>query len=240
MPLRIAPFSRTSHMVTWLTAERGIVTTSVKGALRSKSRFVGQYDLFYTCEIVVYQDRLKEVNPLRECVPIRLREGLRSDWRAVCAASYLCDLTLTVLQPEQANPTIFALLESTLDALESTPRRPLSVVLLDYELHLLLDLGLLPKLDGNGVLQGAAWPNFSYLHGCFLEQEEPGSVRLPRQVAEDFIRLTGRLWTGLSSDFPESQSAVQPIVRLVGMILRAQLELPLLSRRICLELIGGH
>ena len=52
--LTVHPWSRTSHVVTWLTPDHGPVTTLVKGAVRPKSAFLGQYDLFYTCDILYY------------------------------------------------------------------------------------------------------------------------------------------------------------------------------------------
>ena len=42
--LDIRPWSRTSHVVSWLTP-MGKVSTVVKGAVRAKSQFLGQYDL---------------------------------------------------------------------------------------------------------------------------------------------------------------------------------------------------
>ena len=46
--LSIHPWSQTSHVVTWLTPDHGPVTTLVKGAVRTKSAFLGQYDLSAT------------------------------------------------------------------------------------------------------------------------------------------------------------------------------------------------
>ena len=45
--LDIRPWSRTSHVVEWLTPH-GKIRTLVKGAVRPKSAFLGQYDLNYT------------------------------------------------------------------------------------------------------------------------------------------------------------------------------------------------
>ena len=85
--LAIHPFSRTSHIVRWLTPE-GKVTTIVKGAERPKSFFLGQYDLNYTCEIVYYARAKGEVHVLRDAVPIDAREYLRDDYRRLIAAEY--------------------------------------------------------------------------------------------------------------------------------------------------------
>ena len=83
--LRIVPWSRTSHIVQWLTPT-GKVTTVVKGAVRPKSFFLGQYDLNYTCEIVYYARGKGELHALRECTPLVFREGLRGDSRALALA----------------------------------------------------------------------------------------------------------------------------------------------------------
>lgn len=85
--LRIVPWSRTSHIVTWLTPT-GKVTTVVKGAVRSKSAFLGQYDLNYRCEIVYYLRATRELHALRDCAPVDGREALRGDYRKLLLAEH--------------------------------------------------------------------------------------------------------------------------------------------------------
>ena len=53
--LRVSPFSRTSRMVTWLTPAYGRLVTSIKGACRPKSAFLGQFDLASRCELLFYR-----------------------------------------------------------------------------------------------------------------------------------------------------------------------------------------
>ena len=86
--LDIRPWSRTSHIVTWLTPERGPIATIVKGAVRPKSAFLGQYDLFYTCELVYYVRAKGELRAIREVAPVNAREYLRGRFRATALASY--------------------------------------------------------------------------------------------------------------------------------------------------------
>ena len=64
--LTVHPWSRTSHIVTWLTPDHGPVTTLVKGAVRPKSAFLGQYDLFYTCDLLYYARATADLHALRE------------------------------------------------------------------------------------------------------------------------------------------------------------------------------
>ena len=85
--LDIRPWSRTSHIVRWMTPD-GPVTTVVKGAIRPKSAFLGQYDLNYTCEIVYYSRAKGELHALRECSPLSTRDSLRSNYRALVLAEY--------------------------------------------------------------------------------------------------------------------------------------------------------
>ena len=85
--LAIRPWSRTSHIVSWLTAN-GRVSTLVKGAVRPKSAFLGQYDLNYTCEILYYARARGELHALRECSAIQRRDALRSSYRSLMLAEY--------------------------------------------------------------------------------------------------------------------------------------------------------
>lgn len=80
--LRIAPWSMTSHVVSWLTP-LGRVSTIVKGAVRPKSMFLGQYDLGYTCEIVYYARGRSEVRALREAYPLEPRSDIRDSMHAL-------------------------------------------------------------------------------------------------------------------------------------------------------------
>ena len=144
--LRVSPFSRTSHVVTWLSPEHGRVATVVKGACRPKSAFLGQYDICSTCELLFYRHEHESVHAIRECSPLTPRHALRDDWRRITTASYLCDLVARVAQPGQESAEIFHLLESTLDQLCTQPAAP--DLILRFELNLLNHLGLLPHLEG--------------------------------------------------------------------------------------------
>ena len=85
--LKIIPWSRTSHVVFWLTPA-GRVASVVKGAVRPKSAFLGQYDLNYTCEIVYYAHARGNLHPLRECLAVDLRAELRADYRVLVLCEY--------------------------------------------------------------------------------------------------------------------------------------------------------
>ncbi len=145
IPLAVRPFSKTSHMVVWLTPGAGRITTPVKGACRPKSAFLGQYDLAYTCEILYYARERDGIHQIRECAPLHLREGLRGNWRAMAAAGYLCDLAMRVSMPLQEASGVYRALTAALNALE-TGGHPL-VCLLWFEAQLIHALGISPDFS---------------------------------------------------------------------------------------------
>lgn len=118
--LRIHPYSRTSHIVNWLTPERGSLATLNKGACRPRSGLLGQYDLFYVCELVVYVRPHGGLMITRECTPLNAHSGLRGNWRATACASYAAHLVERFALPGSDTRDLFGLLAQTLAALETT------------------------------------------------------------------------------------------------------------------------
>jgi len=146
--LAIRPWSSTSHITTWLT-QGGCVTTVVKGAVRPKSAFLGQYDLNYTCEILYYARAQGELHALRECSPLERRDELRGDYRALALADWFRRLAMD-LAPDGPDATEWlSLMEKSLDGLAS-PRpsagEHLMQHLLDYERNVLKLAGLALEL----------------------------------------------------------------------------------------------
>ena len=147
--LDIRPWSRTSHIVRWMTTD-GPVTTVVKGAVRPKSAFLGQYDLNYTCEIVYYSRAKGELHALRECSPLSTRENLRSNYRALVLAEYMRTQVEALAPHGGESETWHATLEDALDSLcagaADSPRR-LVATLLGFELEILSLSGLSPEVE---------------------------------------------------------------------------------------------
>lgn len=142
--LRVYPYSRTSHVVIWLSPGLGRLVTLVKGALRPKSRFLGQYDLFYTCELVYYTRERNGVHILKECSPLQYRPGLRERWRSAMAASYAVDLANRTSVPGPDHHGLFELTGHLLDYLDLNP--PTSALLSWFEIRWMGQLGWAPQL----------------------------------------------------------------------------------------------
>ena len=147
--LDIRPWSRTSHIVRWMTPD-GPVTTVVKGAVRPKSAFLGQYDLNYTCEIVFYSRAKGELHALRECSPLSTREKLRSNYRALVLAEHMRTQVAALAPHGGESESWHATLADALDSLcagaADSPRR-LVAALLGFELEILSLSGLSPEVE---------------------------------------------------------------------------------------------
>ena len=145
--LDIRPWSRTSHVVAWLT-RTGRVTTLVKGAVRPKSAFLGQYDLNYTCEIVYYSRSRADLHALRECSPMDIREGLRGDYRAASVAGYFRGLVHDLAPSGPDCGAWYDALAAALDRLGADPGGAASVdEVVRFELAVLGLLGLKPEVE---------------------------------------------------------------------------------------------
>lgn len=142
--LGIYPWSRTSHIVSWLTPH-GKVRTMVKGAARAKSFFLGQYDLNYTCEIVYYARAKGELHALRECTPLKLRDHLRGDWRRLALAEYMRKVTAELTPHGREAEEWKELLESCLDA--EGDGNPVAEML-EFEISALNLAGVSPDFTG--------------------------------------------------------------------------------------------
>ena len=243
--LRYYPFSNTSRIVSWLTSESGKIATLVKGSQRPKSFFLGQYDLFYTCELVFYARERTGVHIARECAPLKTRDRFRSDWKATAAASYLSDLLFRVSPPDAPHHDLFGLLDSGLDHLAA--RGAVASFLFWFELKLLGVLGLAPRLQhclncAQDLKPGAHRSKFSYSRGGILCSACAGTGTegsLP--IAPDILAiLTG--WQRARS----SQAALSTqcttwqlgeIEKLLGLFLSYHLDTALPSRGIALDML---
>ena len=189
--LDIRPWSRTSHVVSWLTPN-GKVVTVVKGAVRAKSLFLGQYDLNYTCEILYYARAKGEVHALRDCVPVERRDELRGDYKALALAGYFRRLVAELAPAGEECRDWYEALRQGIDFCTSfTSGRetasPLGMML-GFELEVLRLSGLKP--DFSGYDRDADWSAFSVETGAF-GATEGRCIRVSREVAEYLACMAG-------------------------------------------------
>lgn len=252
--LQIRPWSRTSHMVTWLTPDHGKIVTAVKGACRPKSAFLGQYDLFYTCDLLFYRREHDGVHAIRECAPVTLREPLRHDWRRAAAAAYIADLTARVTVGHPDSAPLFDLLTHTLDLLTDAPQNDPREVILWYETHLLHRLGLMPDFTTCPHCHPPerSWLRFSLSSGRFLcqhlAQTQPGeaTLSLHRDVQSLFRTLCKSVRPSAKKqvfvDFASKKNhgpvnLILGLSRFLGMFITFHLDVPSAVRRVTFEML---
>ena len=237
--LRVHPWSNSSHLVTWLTPAHGRVTTRVKGACRPKSFCLGQYDLFYTCELIFYTRDTGGVHSIREVSPLHLREALRENWRSACAANYYADLACHASVPMQESRAHFNLLQRDLDALCAST--PTTADILLHEARLLKLLGFTPHL--------------AHCPHCRTHTNHPVRYSItaahplcehtrPAAPSDHVLTLPLGVLNALSDLFqtgrvspPENFSL--DIRRFLGIFMRHHLELPMSARRTLFDLFSS-
>ncbi len=124
IPLAVYPYSSTSRIVHWLTQRHGKISTLLKGALRPKSPFLGEYELFSTSELLYFSKRTHKLHAGKECAMLHRREAFRTDWRAMQAASYLAALINKTTPDEAPHAGLFEFYEIMLDLAEEFGRTP--------------------------------------------------------------------------------------------------------------------
>jgi DNA repair protein RecO (recombination protein O) len=259
--LRIAPFAETSRIVTWLTADHGRLATIIKGSQRRKSQFLGQYDLFYTCELLFYLRRYQGVHIVKECTPLKPRDALRSRWRAAACASYFAWLAARISPPYAPHPELFRLLDKALDAFSAEPN--LSACLNWFELKIMAVLGVAPQLqtclkcrrslNANpdpavaGGLTGAAGrprpvPFFSYARGGVVCAGCAAALGPPAEkIAPDILAILrcwqqSRAWSSARNVCCTARQ-LRELERILGLFLQYHLEVSPVSRNLALEIV---
>lgn len=211
--LDVRPWSKTSHVVSWLTPS-GKIATVVKGAMRPKSQFLGQYDLNYTCEIVYYARQRGETRALRECSPLKMREGLRGDFRALAVAGYFCGLVREYAPSGPECQEWFDALGGALDGIcrDSGGRASVGGVV-EFELSVLGMLGLKPDLEaeaGAFALRGERSIPVSNEVAAYLRN--PAAADGNPQIALDAARAIGVFYRFHLDSAPEVRRFVLGMV----------------------------
>lgn len=229
--LAIRPWSRTSHIVTWLTPDHGCVTTLVKGAVRPKSAFLGQYDLFYTCDVLYYARATSDLHALRETTPRIMRENLRGRWRETALAGYAAGLVKDLAPANGESAAWFTFFDSLLTRLASPnipsiPPTPSPLQeLVRLEMEILKLAGWSP--DFSGMDPRADWTPFAIDHGRCGD-----GTRI--------VRLSPRTMAVLTRpDAPgHAVETVEDAVRFLGVFLSYHLDTPPDVRRSLVALVA--
>jgi DNA repair protein RecO (recombination protein O) len=205
--LRVVPYSNSSHIVTWLTPDQGKLSTMIKGAMRPKSMFLGQYDLFYTCELLYYRKEYNGLHIAKECSPINTRSELRSDWRSAACASYISDMMQRVSYRGGHQPELYQLTKVALDSL--TQQKSKTQFMFWFELHLANLLGIKPQFENctscKADIVASKQTRISFSHGGLICERcagiEAGHGTHTASIGADIVSMI-KSWQ--AADTPKS------------------------------------
>lgn len=234
-------------MVAWLTPDHGRIVTSIKGACRPKSAFLGQYDLGYTCDLLFYRREREGAHAARACWPVTLREPIRNHWQAAAATAYLTQITARTTPAHLEARELFRLLEQTLDHLAASPGAHPLETLLWYEIHLLRALGHLPDLEScpRCNLQEPLARRFSLPAGRLLcphrPPPAPGEATLPLHHGIQALFLKFRDCPAPPAAPADKNTApinlVLGLSRFLGIFMGFHLDAPPAVRRVAIEMM---
>lgn len=243
--LRAVPVSNTSSVVSWLTPAWGRLSTMIKGGHRPKSRFLGQYDLFYTCELLFYARKDRELHIASECCPLKMRAALRTDWRAAGMASYFADLAAKIGPVHAAHAETFHLLDSALDELADSGAAPAHTFW--FEMKLLGSMGFAPQLQnclhcGRDMEpdSGSAW--FSHERGGLICANCLNSCReAPARLSPDVFAALRGIQRARHADSARALRCTPrqllEIEQVLGRFIGWHFEIPLASREIAFRIL---
>lgn len=233
--LRWYPVTDSSRIVVWFTRAHGQITTLIRGSQRPKSYTLGQYDLFYTCELLYYAKAKEDLHILRECSPIVRRSDLRSNWRAAAAASFIADFLYRVSIPRHPQRDVYKVATAVLDVI-SDRKAVNPAVLLWFELQL-------HALNGVGAVGPERYQpgwQFHVANGGWIDPGHPqatqGEVLSPCSAAQlHFLQCAPDLQTALRTKL--SQQQVREISTALGKFTNVHLHVHIPSRDYALDLL---
>jgi len=236
--LRLHPYANTSRIVVWLSRTHGKLATLAKGSQRDRSPFLGQADLFYTCEILFYARETRHLHILKDCAPRDIRPAFRADWKACAAASYAAGLLDRAMPFGPAPAGLYELLAATLEQL--AVRTPGPAFIPRFELRVLHELGLAPRWDVcsrcRADLNGAAPARLDAAHGALqCESCAAGRGRPVSPAGRQAIR--GMLSGQLTPSLPER--VFREVRDLMGGLLEHHADLDGRSREVAFRILAA-
>lgn len=121
--LRLTPLGEYGLIVTWSTAQHGLVRTAARNARKPGSEFTGRIDLFHSCELLVSEARRGDLHTLNAAELHNARLPLRSDLLKLRLAAYCTRLMLATVEPGEDSREWHKLISGALDYIAATPPR---------------------------------------------------------------------------------------------------------------------
>jgi len=120
--MRFREFGESDLVVTFFTADRGILKGVAKGARRSRRRFPNCLDLFCLANVEYELKKRGSLHFLHSCRLLNPFPELRSDFSSLSLASYMVELTEILFPEGVADSEMYELLKNAFLALNGGKR----------------------------------------------------------------------------------------------------------------------
>ena len=148
--LRSLDYGETSQIVTLFTREKGKIGVMAKGARRPKSSFGATLQPMAYTQVVFYYKPTRTLQTLSESSHVESFHSLRRDLKSITVGLRIVELVDALMEEEDAQPEVFALLVRTLRQLDATETRVTN--LWPYaQLRLARMLGVAPAVERDRV-----------------------------------------------------------------------------------------
>jgi len=141
--IRQRDLGEADRIVVLYTRERGKVSAVAKGTKRPRSKLAGSLQLFSHASVQLAAGRSLEV--ATQARPIDYHYNLRRDMKRYAHASYAAELLDALTDEGLADPDLFDVLVSTLEAMDGGGDPP--TLVRAFELKLMARLGYGPELE---------------------------------------------------------------------------------------------
>lgn len=141
--LKAQDYNENDKLLSLLTADEGVVFAYAPGARKLKSSLAAVSSMLCYGEFVLFKSRDKYTVDSAESE--RLFFGIREDLDSLAYASYFCELSLSIVNREEAANEMLKLLLNTLYMLENKKTDP-SVLKAIFELRSMSIIGYMPDL----------------------------------------------------------------------------------------------
>ncbi|MDA8083571.1 MAG: DNA repair protein RecO [Nitrospiraceae bacterium] len=228
--LRTNSFGEADLIVTYLTADHGILKTFAKSPRKIKSRFGSSLEPLTCSKIAFWGKEDASLPRLTQSDIIHSFEAVRSSLQCFLRASEVIELILHLLPERDASRNAYALLMTMLRSFEQECGNRL--LLLYYKIRLLKIAGYLPKIDACGRCGGVS-RSFFLSHGTVLcegcSRGTGGAFLLSAGAVSLFTNLV--VWTSSKIDrIRPSERQMDELSRLIDEHVRQVTERNLKTR----------
>jgi DNA repair protein RecO (recombination protein O) len=143
--LRSMRYGEADRILHLYTPEHGRMSAIAKGSRRPNSRFGGRLEPFFRLSMDLHEGR-SELLTVTGAQTVDGYRHLRTDARAIDAASRACDAVGRLFETSEGHPSVFNLLCNALSLLDREPSEATPARALAFRLKLLVAAGLTPRL----------------------------------------------------------------------------------------------